>query len=594
MDPIAFKTIDAADEMNRFKKMLFSGTKDEPNQPAAKSTATTGDPDQHNNRDNDMQRIPSFKQGGGSKRGLGRVFRRNKSESSVLKKKDAMQFTSEDDISKAFSEGTRSTLSLSMASKRSDLSLSMASNFRASEFSHYRRSEIIRNIPIEESEHSTTEEDHEVVARAPAIDESDEEVCKGTPPADDYRADEAAVANEEVVCSLPSDNDGADEVARTSLAQEEPLVNPPTIDYEPPRAPGYILEKQDLAELGYLEFPFSDISEACTVAESTGKPIFAFHTTLPGDEDVGEEIFSHPVIVEAIQTLFVPVLCIEEVTADTPVRRSSSGRRCRASVLIMEATSLELLIDDPLVGDTLTKEDVLGAMVKALEKLGNCVPKYLQVLQKGEISCEEKRLVVGTGDPARAEIEFVTLEGVVAVSSNLWTQQRVVVVNYDPRRITFSMLVRHAVQHSLCDTVYHLVNEERIAAQIESSRLRSPPALLPLQGGYFDRDIFSKHALRKTSFRFVPLTRLQSALANRLVQTGRFNEAMHLLSPFQGQMLMQAMRSGPSEKRYFEVVDVPILVAWKSFCEQKHPSAFYPPPEPDSLFYDSDDDNFEL
>jgi hypothetical protein len=68
---------------------------------------------------------------------------------------------------------------------------------------------------------------------------------------------------------------------------------------------------------------------------------------------------------------------------------------------------------------------------------------------------------------------------------------------------------------------------------------------------------------------------------------------MHLLSPHQGQMLMQAMRAA-SEGTLFELIDVPILSAWRSVCEQEHPCTFEPQPSTEAEFYNSDDEQIEL
>jgi len=45
---------------------------------------------------------------------------------------------------------------------------------------------------------------------------------------------------------------------------------------------------------------------------------------------------------------------------------------------------------------------------------------------------------------------------------------------------------------------------------------------------------------------------------------------MHLLSPQQGLILMEAMRM-TAQKLFHEVVDVAILPAWISVCDKRHP-----------------------
>jgi hypothetical protein len=81
--------------------------------------------------------------------------------------------------------------------------------------------------------------------------------------------------------------------------------------------------------------------------------------------------------------------------------------------------------------------------------------------------------------------------------------------------------------------------------------------------GAMQPSVDPKHALRKTILRFVPLTELQSARANRLCDMGAFNEAVHLLSPRQGQILMRSLQNSKKE----DLTDVPIVSAWKSVSD---------------------------
>jgi hypothetical protein len=374
--------------------------------------------------------------------------------------------------------------------------------------------------------------------------------------------------------------------------------------------PCYFLEKNEYPELGYLQFPFQDIPSAHDYAVTLEKNnnhtnksmLFVLHTELPGDEDVGTDVLSHPLLVEAIQTLCIPVLCmVQPGTLQTPlVRRTKSGRRCTASITILNARTLESLIEEEeetneddddddhqdknaLYGDNLTRKSVIHAIIKALQRLGNPVPNYLNVLYQGEVTngVPSRTFVLGIpqDQPWQGEVEFATVPGVVAVKNAMVRENSVCVVTYDPCRVSYSALSRIALsQPGLCDSIYYQNNEERIAIQIEVSRLSLPggtivrlPLAVDCLESRRDNVNTNKQALRDTPMRYVPLTEMQSCLANRLIHFGRFNEAMHILSPFQGMILMDAMRYAVTKGTIVDVVDVPIALAWECICEGKTP-----------------------
>jgi len=447
--------------------------------------------------------------------------------------------------SESFSERTQSTLSMSLTSSRG------AEEWRTSSMARLQRSAILNELlPLEEALNSmeiNTEPERPPVS----------ELC-GT---------------EEVEVS------GRVEEDEVPVVEESQEVGPII-----PFSAEYLLQKhsEHEDELAYMRFEFMEIAPACEAAQRLNKPVLAFFTELPGDEEVGQQIFSHPLLVEAMRTLCVPVLCIEN-DRENPVRRTAAGRRCRCSMRFLDPDTSKSLIEDSLWGDSLTLERVIYSIIKALEKLGNYVPKYLLLLHQGiatSAKSGEQVFVIGTRQPTRGEVEFASLPGVLGAKSAFLHRQRVCVITYDPKQICYSKLLRHALQQdSLCDIVYYGSNEERLAAQIELKRSSSstpssscPLVILSLPEGEFRSDMASKQALRKTGMRYVPLTGMQSMKANQLIHQGQFDKAMHILSPWQGQILMRAMRGASSNNTIYDLIDVPILLAWQSVCEQKHPN----------------------
>ena len=360
----------------------------------------------------------------------------------------------------------------------------------------------------------------------------------------------------------------------------------------PAPCPYQLKKNQYFDELGYMHFDCGTLGEAQPLAIASGKPMLAIEVRIPGDTDVGRDIFCHPLIVEACQSLFVPVVRIIEDKQDesprqynirsgpTFVQRAPSGKPCRTKVAFLDPHSGEFLAT-PLYGDMLTPVGMVSSMAHVLANWSSCfgVPKYLSLLceeEMGKIDGVNKQrprpkdyvAFFALEDSAKGEVEFAGLDGVFATRVVFISGRRAVEVSYDSCKMAHCSLIRHALNRDMVIIAYYKTNDEKRAAEVEIARANVVSVGLEKFEGGIQSDNDPKRALRKTPLRFVPMTDIQATRANRLVHLGRFDEAVHLLSPQQGAILMQAMRLSGS---FHEVVDVPIGVAWTSVSERKFP-----------------------
>lgn len=362
------------------------------------------------------------------------------------------------------------------------------------------------------------------------------------------------------------------------------------------------MNKNETEEFGYLRFEHEDLQEALKDASDCLKPVFSLQALIPGDVHAGRDLFSHPLLVEAVETLFVTCSTVTH----EPTARSPSGHLCCTRVQILDPDLGDELV--PLIsGDDLTRTGLITAMIKALEAMSLIVPTYLRLLLEEEQGLQalvrghdtrprHHSAVFAVQDVALGEAVFGGLQGVLATRVGRIHQQHIVEVTYDSLELSYSVLVRYALQQRVGDVIFYQCNEERMVASIESVRVRAAHSKVQK----FDpksirgQTVYDpKHALRKTPMRFVPLTDLQATRANNLIQSGNFNQAVHLLSPRQGIILMKAMRVG-GQKTLHEVVDVPLLVGWISVNTQQHPKHIQqnePVQEPET---ENDDDSGEM
>lgn len=327
-------------------------------------------------------------------------------------------------------------------------------------------------------------------------------------------------------------------------------------------------------ELGGIRYSFTCLEVAIKESTISRKPILLVEVYVPGNVTAGSEVFSHPLIVEASETLFVPVQCRQGHK-----RVNFAGQISYTTLRIVEDTGVDLV--KPLVDTDLSVASFASAMIDALTSCDLYVPTYLTLLEvehsgsrlEGPPNCKQRvdrqavfGLSCSTGS-ARGEVEFAEFPGVLSTRAGYYQGQHAVQVTYDTTRLSYCSLVRQAIQKDIADTIFYRSNEERIVGIIERTRLHAfNVKLVELQDHVMNNSVDPKHVSRTTMLRFVPLTDLQSTRTNRLVSLGKFNEAVHLLGPRQGQILMRAMHNNPSNM--CEAVDIPITTAWKNLFKQ--------------------------
>ena len=124
------------------------------------------------------------------------------------------------------------------------------------------------------------------------------------------------------------------------------------------------------------------------------------------------------------------------------------------------------------------------------------------------------------------------------------------------------------MKYCIVGDISYRTNYERVAALTDTQHVRESFKVTEfLDTLQIDND--PKRALRQSPvLRFVPLTELEATRANRLAHLQRFNEAMHLISPRQGSIYMQALKI-TAQISFKVVIDVPILPAWMSLCDHE-------------------------
>ncbi len=126
-----------------------------------------------------------------------------------------------------------------------------------------------------------------------------------------------------------------------------------------------------------------DFAAALAAGEAAGKPLFLLFQEVPGCagcKKFGGEVLSHPLIVEAIEDEFVPMLVHNNANAgaDLEILKRYREPAWNYQVIRFLNSAGEDLI--PRRDRVWSSEAVAGRMAEALEASGRRVPAYLRAL----------------------------------------------------------------------------------------------------------------------------------------------------------------------------------------------------------------------
>ncbi|MCB0549525.1 MAG: thioredoxin family protein [Phaeodactylibacter sp.] len=308
-------------------------------------------------------------------------------------------------------------------------------------------------------------------------------------------------------------------------------------------------------ELGKVRW-LRDFETGLERASLEDKPVFLLFQEVPGCatcRNYGNEVLSHPLIVEAIETLFVPVAIFNNKGGkDAEVLRYYNEPSWNNPVVrIVDYGRLDLI---PRVSGNYSQLGVVQAMVFALERRSKPIPVYLQLLyeellarQQGLETTTLSMYCFWTGEKMLGQ-----LDGVIATEAGFMDGREVVQVAYNPKTVSFKEIVEAGQQARCADRVY-AHNDAQKAEAIAMLGQGKAGARSSFRPGHEP-----KYYLSRTPYRFVPMFPLQAARANALIGQGKSPEGV--LSPRQAELAKQ-MKAHP-EGKWENVIGKDMIAAW--------------------------------
>jgi hypothetical protein len=334
---------------------------------------------------------------------------------------------------------------------------------------------------------------------------------------------------------------------------------------------------------GYLQFPvcvscIQDVPTELSVV--SGKLILYVQAAWSNSAAELTDVFLHPLILEAIETLFIPVAIIPN-----RVEGQQALQLNVALVGFMDSSHKNLI--EPICCKELSIRPILEtAMSYVLKKNEQPIPTFLADMMLSYSSDNkgfERRAWFGFHDKVPASDEFCSIVGIQHWQFGGFASQAddpVVEIMYNYKETCYSSLLRQVLTllTSRQIVVYCQSNDERMAARVEINKLSGL--------GKYDRQIaivqVSKSivfepridnncftGIRQTPLRYVPMTEYQASKSNQLIVDGQYEKATALLSPRQVKILATAVST--CFKDFFDVVGYPIIDAWMSTMDKNPP-----------------------
>jgi Peptide methionine sulfoxide reductase len=198
-----------------------------------------------------------------------------------------------------------------------------------------------------------------------------------------------------------------------------------------------------------------DPDAALAASKQSGKPVFALFQEVPGCagcRQFGRDVLSHPLIVDAIETEFTPLLIHNNAGGGDAeaLKRFSEPAWNYQVVRFFDASASDLI---PRKDQVWTTGPLAGRMVSALGKAGRTVPPYLKLVA-AEHSASLHQAAFAMPCFWTGEMELGKIDGVITTEAGFMAGQEVTLVRYDAGTIKLPALIAQAEKVRCANAVW--------------------------------------------------------------------------------------------------------------------------------------------
>lgn len=278
-------------------------------------------------------------------------------------------------------------------------------------------------------------------------------------------------------------------------------------------------------ELGTIHW-LRNLDEAQVLAAQKKLPIFLLFQEVPGCatcRNFGNDVLSHPLIAEAIETYFIPVAIYNNKGGhDAAVLQKYNEPAWNNPVFrIVDQHGKDI---QPRHSGQYSPASVVKAINTALIKTNRLIPGYLSLLE-AELNADTDELYLEMYCFWSGEKNIGAQPGVVYTEPGYSNGREVVRVVFDQSRTSANQVIAGALKSGNADAI-HIKNG---ATPVSTVDIRQAP----LKNYTVDKDLH--YYLKNSEYAALPLSPLQSTRINSALGNG--TSPTIYLSPLQQQMI---------------------------------------------------------
>lgn len=272
----------------------------------------------------------------------------------------------------------------------------------------------------------------------------------------------------------------------------------------------FSIPQDNPVELGNVNW-MRNYDDAVKASVDQDKPIFILFQEVPGCatcQNFGNDVLSHPFLVEMIETHFIPLAIFNNPPAeragkrghDLEILKKFNEPTWNNPVIRVVNNKGKDLVDR--LGRQWTELGVSYSITNTLDKLNRDVPSYFDLYQEELIgrSGEVKEANLAMYCFWTGEKELAKMNGVLSTEPGYMNGHEVVKIEYNPYITSLDKIVPVANKVNCADEVYV---DEKIDVDVpvkSTSKYRK------------DRD--DKYYLSRTAYKVIPMTDLQATKVN--------------------------------------------------------------------------------
>ncbi|MCC6816218.1 MAG: peptide-methionine (S)-S-oxide reductase [Saprospiraceae bacterium] len=302
-------------------------------------------------------------------------------------------------------------------------------------------------------------------------------------------------------------------------------------------------------ELGRVKWS-RDLLEARIQSKILKKDIFILFQEIPGCstcKNYGKNVLSHPLIVEIIEDLFIPLAIHNNKTGkDREVLNLFGEPAWNNPVVRIVDQDLKDVVSR--LSGNYSSYGLISTIIAALQVKNKKIDKYILLLEEEMLaqSIGTKTAYLGMYCFWSGEKCYAQAEGVVSTKAGFMNGSEVVEVQYNPQKTDLDEIIRHGKSQNCADKLF--TND----LSIKSSAIIIKPQTL------FKADKESKYYLYHSQYKSVPMTELQACYLNDLLSQNKSVD--DYLSPRQIQFLKNLRLTNTLKQR--SVIGIPIEESW--------------------------------